>query len=60
MMIACYRMTEENWSAERAEKEMEKYGFTFLHRQVICIRLLSDVSHFPEPFRTSPVFRELR
>jgi len=60
MMIASYRMTEENWSAERAEKEMEKSGFTFLHRQVICIRLLSYVSHFPERFRTSLVFRELR
>ena len=27
MMIAIYRMAEEGWSAEKAEKEMEKFRF---------------------------------
>lgn len=60
MMIASYRMAEEGWSAERAEKEMEKYGFSFLHRRLICFGLLSYEEHFPERFRRSPAFRELR
>ena len=60
MMIAAYRMAEDGWSAEKAEKEMEKYGYSFFHRRLICAGLLSYEEHFPERFRTSPVFRELR
>src|SRR6266849_2152549 len=36
MMIAAYRMAREGWSAEKAEKEMEKFGFSFTHRRLIC------------------------
>ena len=36
MMIASYRMAQEGWSAEKAEKEMEKFGFSFTHRRLIC------------------------
>lgn len=60
MMIASYRMAEEGWSAEGAEKEMEKYGFSFVHRWMICPRLLSYEGQFPQRFKTSPEFRDLR
>jgi len=60
MMIASYRMAEDGWSAERAEKEMEKFGFTFAHRRLICPGLSSYEEHFPHRFRTSPAFRDLR
>ncbi|HTG30397.1 MAG TPA: hypothetical protein VK818_19445 [Methylomirabilota bacterium] len=60
MMIASYRMAEEDWSAERAEKEMEKFGFSFAHRRLICPRLSSYEEEFPHHFKTSPAFRDLR
>lgn len=60
MMIAAYRMAEQGWSAEKAEKEMERFGFNFVHRRFICPRLSSYEEHFPERFRTEPAFRELR
>jgi tyrosine-protein phosphatase SIW14 len=60
MMIASYRMAEEGWSAERAEKEMEKFGFSFTHRRLICPGLSSYEEKFPQRFRTSPAFRDLR
>src|ERR1700720_678680 len=60
MMIAAYRMAEDGWSAERAEKEMEKFGFSFAHRRLICPGLSSYEEDFPRHFRTSPEFRELR
>jgi tyrosine-protein phosphatase SIW14 len=60
MMIASFRMAREGWSAERAEKEMEKFGFNFAHRRLICPRLSSYEEHFPEHFKTSPEFRDLR
>jgi tyrosine-protein phosphatase SIW14 len=60
MMIASYRMAEEDWSAERAEKEMEKFGFSFAHRRLICPRLSSYEEEFPRHFKTSPAFRDLR
>jgi tyrosine-protein phosphatase SIW14 len=60
MMIASFRMAREGWSAERAEKEMEKFGFDFAHRRMICPRLSSYEEHFPEHFKTSPEFRDLR
>ncbi|HKV27082.1 MAG TPA: tyrosine-protein phosphatase [Candidatus Acidoferrales bacterium] len=60
MMIAAFRMAVQGWSAEHAEKEMERFGFDFLHRRVICPRLSSYEEHFPDRFRTKPDFRELR
>ena len=60
MMIASYRMAEEGWSAERAEKEMEKFGFSFAHRRLICPGLSSYEEDFPHHFRTSAEFRDLR
>ena len=60
MMIASYRMAREGWSAEKAEKEMEKFGFSFAHRRLICPGLSSYEEHFPQRFKTSPAFRNLR
>jgi tyrosine-protein phosphatase SIW14 len=60
MMIAAYRMAEEGWSAERAREEMEKYGFSFVHRRLICPRLASYEASFPKRLATEPEFEELR
>ena len=60
MMIASYRMAEEGWSAERAEKEMERNGFSFAHKRLICPTLDSYEESFPHRFKTSPAFRGLR
>jgi protein tyrosine/serine phosphatase len=60
MMIAAYRMGQEGWSAERAENEMEKYGFNFTHRRLICPGLSRYEEEFPEHLKTSPAFRDLR
>ena len=51
MMIAAYRMAEQGWSAAKAEKEMERFGFNFVHRRLICPGLSSYEEHFPEHFK---------
>lgn len=60
MMIASYRMAEEGWSPKKAEKEMEKFGFSLAHRRLICPGLSSYEEKFPHRFKTSPEFRALR
>jgi protein tyrosine/serine phosphatase len=60
MMIASYRMAQEGWSAEKAEKEMERNGFNFAHRRLICPTLSSYEEDFPHRFKTNPAFRSLR
>jgi tyrosine-protein phosphatase SIW14 len=60
MMIASYRMAEEGWPAERAEKEMERFGFSFVHRRLICPGLSSYEEKFPHRFKTRPAFQALR
>jgi len=60
MMIAAYRMAFEGWSAKQAMVEMTKYGFSPVHRRLICPRLSEYEEHFPEHFATKPEFRELR
>ncbi|SRR5260221_9095568 len=60
MMVAAYRMTEEEWSAERAKKEMVNFGFSFVHRHLICLRLDSYEKDFPNRFATRPEFAKLR
>jgi protein tyrosine/serine phosphatase len=59
MMVAAYRMTQQGWTAEEARKEMEAYGVGWFHR-VICYGLASYEKSFPQRFRTSPAFQELR
>lgn len=46
--------------AERAEKEMENFGFSFAHRRLICPGLSSYEEKFPRRFRTRPAFQALR
>ena len=59
LMIATYRMAEEGWSAEKAEKEMETFGFSFAHRRLICPGLSSYEEKFLHRFKTGPAFRDL-
>ncbi len=59
MMIAAYRMAEEGWTAGRAMKEMEAYGFTSSHH-LICPGLSTYEARFRRRFKTSPAFRGLR
>jgi protein tyrosine/serine phosphatase len=60
MMVAAYRMAEEGWGAERAKKEMTTFGFSFVHRHVICPRLADYEEDFPKRFATEPEFEKLR
>lgn len=59
MMIAAYRMAVQDWTPEKAMKEMEIYGFSFSHR-FICPGLASYEQHFPQRFKSSPAFANLR
>ena len=60
MMVAAYRMAEEGWSAERAKKEMTSFGFSLVHRHLICPRLADYEEEFPKRFATKPEFEKLR
>src|ERR1700674_3423165 len=60
MMVAAYRMAEEGWSAERAKKEMVTFGFSLVHRHLICPRLADYEEEFPKRFATKPEFEKLR
>lgn len=59
MMIAALRMSEQNWTAAEARREMQAYGFSFTHRMV-CPGLAAYEQHFPRQFKTSPAFEKLR
>jgi len=59
MDIAAYRMAEQGWTPQEARKEMEAFGFSWFHR-TICPGLSSYEKKFPERFKTSPAFRDLR
>jgi len=59
MMIAAYRMAEQGWSAKQARAEMNAYGFNFGHH-FLCPGLAAYESRFPEEFKTSPAFKDLR
>ena len=59
MMIAAYRMAAEGWTADRAMREMERYGFSGVHH-VICPTLASYEKSFPKRLKTDPAFRSLR
>ncbi len=59
MDIATYRMAEQDWTSEEAEKEMEAYGVNWFHR-MICPGLSSYLEQFPKRFKKSPAFQGLR
>jgi hypothetical protein len=59
MDIAAYRIAEQGWTAEEAKKEMEVYGVNWFHK-LICLPLSSYEKEFPERFKTSTAFQNLR
>ena len=59
MMVAAYRMAEEDWTAEEAMNEMKSFGFTRSHH-FICPSLAGYEKHFPEHLRDDPAFAEER
>lgn len=58
MAIAAYRMADEGWSAEKALKEMEEFGFTGVHH-LICPTLQSYAKNFPSHLKSNPIFKDL-
>jgi protein-tyrosine phosphatase len=59
MMVAAYRMAEENWTAEEAMNEMRSFGFTKSHHY-ICPSLAHYEKDFPEHLKSNPIFEEER
>jgi tyrosine-protein phosphatase SIW14 len=59
MMVAAYRMAEQNWTATEARKEMEAFGFSMPHH-FICPSLSGYEGTFPQRFNSDPVFDGLR
>lgn len=59
MEVAAFRMAEQGWTEPQARKEMEAFGFGYLHRR-ICPRLGSYETHFPQRFATSSQFARFR
>jgi protein tyrosine phosphatase (PTP) superfamily phosphohydrolase (DUF442 family) len=59
LMVASYRMAEQGWSAEQAEREMMAFGFNSAHR-MICPGLSSYEEKFPSRFASGAAFEELR
>ncbi len=57
--IAAFRMAEQGWTEPQARKEMEAFGFDFLHRR-ICAGLSYYTSRFPQRFAADPGFQQLR
>src|SRR5258708_8735553 len=59
MEIAADRIAEEGWTADEARNEMEVVRAKWFHR-TICPRLGPYEKGFPERFKSSPAFRNLR
>lgn len=59
MMIASYRMTEQQWTAEEALREMRAFGFSSFH-EVMCYGLASYEQRFPAVASSSPAFATQR
>lgn len=56
MMIAAYRMAIQGWTADKARKEMDSFGF----HHMICSSLVSYEKSFPERLKKDAAFQELR
>ncbi|MGA8540699.1 MAG: dual specificity protein phosphatase family protein [Terriglobales bacterium] len=59
MMIAAYRIAVDRWTADKAMREMEQYGFTRVHH-FICPTLASYEKNFPKRLETASAFRGVR
>jgi len=56
VMVAAYRITQQNWAVDRAVNEMNSFGFHYMwHRG-----MRSYVQKFPTNFAAQPAFAELR
>lgn len=56
--VAAYRMAEQGWSSEEANKEMKVFGFNSVHN-LICPGLAHYEETFPERFQKDQAFQEL-
>lgn len=56
--IAAYRIAEQGWSAQEADKEVKAFGFGSLHN-LICPGLERYVGTFPERWQKDPIFQTL-
>ncbi len=54
MMVAAYRMAIQDWSADEAMGEMQKFGFSTFHQYFMCPRLASYEKAFPEHLKKNP------
>jgi len=59
MMVAAYRIAEEDWTADEAMTEMRSFGFTRSHH-LICPSLARYEKEFPERLKNSPAFQDER
>jgi tyrosine-protein phosphatase SIW14 len=59
MMIASYRMAEQDWTAAEALREMKAFGFSSFH-EVMCNGLAPYEQRFPSVESSSPAFSTLR
>ena len=59
MDIAAFRIADQGWTAQEARREMEAFHFSLFHR-TICPGLSSYEKTFPQRFKTSPAFENLR
>ncbi len=57
MMVAAYRMAEQGWSADEAMYEMQQFGFSTLHKYLLCPRLASYEKAFPEHLKKNPALQ---
>jgi tyrosine-protein phosphatase SIW14 len=60
MMVAAYRMNEQNWTPEEALREMRAFGFSSFHEFILCNGLSSYEQRFPTVATSSPAFQNLR
>ncbi|HXW17025.1 MAG TPA: dual specificity protein phosphatase family protein, partial [Candidatus Acidoferrales bacterium] len=58
LMIAAFRMADQNWTANEARREMIAYGFDSLHRSW-CSAVDSYEQSFPLHFSSAPEFESL-
>lgn len=59
MMIAAYRMAQQNWTPEQARREMISFGFNEEHR-TWCRAVEEYENVFPQRFAKDPIFAPLR
>jgi tyrosine-protein phosphatase SIW14 len=59
MAIAAYRISEENWTADEAMKEMQAFGFSSFHH-ALCPGLAGYEKKFPVRLKKNSAFQTLR